>query len=219
MPQIDMMKRYPKTDRKDSLSRSSVLSPEQVAIAKSFGRDYFDGPRELGLGGYFYNPKYFKPVVQDFYEHYSLSNFDSILDIGCAKGFMLHDFRELDPTLKLCGVDISSYCLENAMPSIKNDLFLASCDKLDFEDSSFDLVIAIATIHNLNMAGVEQSLREIVRVTRRNAFIKVNGYRNEQERKMLEGWNIVAETILHVDAWKELFEKTGYVYDYDFFVP
>lgn len=214
-----MMKNYPKTNRDDSILRSQKASRDQIVLAKEFGFEYFDGPREMGLGGYTYNPKFFKPVVMDFYSHYELSDTSSILDIGCAKGFMLNDFFELNPLLNLRGVDISTYCMDNAMPSVRSRMSIASCDDLPFEDSTFDLVISIATIHNLNIIGVQKSLEEIVRVTRKNAFIKVNGYRTDEERRRLEGWNLVAETILHADEWNELFKKTGYIYDYDFFVP
>ncbi|MBC70312.1 MAG: hypothetical protein CL492_15775 [Acinetobacter sp.] len=94
-----------------------------------------------------------------------------------------------------------------------------SCDNLPYPDNSFDLVIAIATIHNLELEGVKKSLKEIQRVTKKSAFIKVNGYKNESEKKDLFEWNLVAKTILHVDEWKRLFIETGYKGDYYWFTP
>jgi len=90
---------------------------------------------------------------------------------------------------------------------------------LPFPDSSFDLVISIATIHNLDLDGVKASLREIMRVSKGNAFIKVNGYSNEEEKAKIEGWNIVANTALHVNEWLKVFDETNYTGDFDFFVP
>lgn len=219
MAEIDLMDRYPKSKRADIIAERVQVGEEDRRIARQFGREYFDGPRRLGLGGYYYNPKYFKPVVERMIEHYGLTNGSSVLDVGCAKGFMLHDFKEALPGLTVAGVDISEYCLENAMPSVKSDLRKASCDSLPYADKSFDLVISIATVHNLDVEGVKQSLREIMRVTKKHAFIKVNGYRTEHEHEELEKWNLVAKTILPVDEWKRIFGEVGYTGDYYWFTP
>ncbi len=219
MAEIDLMDRYPKSQRADIIAERVQVSEEDRRIARQFGREYFDGPRRLGLGGYHYNPKYFKPVVERMIDYYGLTNDSSVLDVGCAKGFMLHDFKEALPELTVAGVDVSDYCLENALPSIKPWLRHASCDSLPYPDKSFDLVISIATIHNLDVEGVKRSLREIMRVSKKYAFIKVNGYRTEQEHEELEKWNLVAKTILPVDEWKRVFAETGYTGDYYWFTP
>jgi SAM-dependent methyltransferase len=218
MPKLNLMHRYPKSFRENFLSRNNS-SHSVIAKAKEFGEEYFDGPREMGLGGYYYDPKYFTNVVDDFVRYYQLTSQSSVLDIGCAKGFMLHDFMLRLPGVKVSGIDISRYCLKKAISTAAPFLLEGCCSNLPFENSSYDLVISIATIHNLPREGVIRSLNEIVRVTRNNAFIKVNGYTTDEERDRLIGWNLVADTILHVDEWQELFLKTGYIYDYDFFVP
>lgn len=219
MAEIDLMARYPKSQRNELLDVRAAVCEEDRQIAQRFDKDYFDGPRRLGLGGYYYNPKFFKPVVEDMIQHYGLTNTSAVLDVGCAKGFMLHDFKEALPNITVAGIDISDYCLDNAMESVKPYLRHASCDALPYPDKSFDLVIAIATIHNLDVDGVKQSLREIMRVSRGHAFIKVNGYHTDAERDALHRWNLVAKTILHVDEWKQIFEETGYTGDYYWFTP
>jgi len=219
MAEIDLMKSYPKSKRENIIEQRIKVSNEDRKIARQFGWEYFDGPRRLGMGGYYYNPKYFKPVVKDMIKYYALTNESSILDVGCGKGFMLHDFKEALPEITVAGIDISTYCLDNAMENVKPYLQYASCDNLPYDDNSFDLVIAIATIHNLDVDGVKKSLEEIMRVTKKDAFIKVNGYETDEEREELENWNLVAKTILHVNEWKKLFEETGYSRDYWWFRP
>lgn len=219
MPKINLMARYPKVARSHLLHRSATAGEINITKAKKFDREYFDGSRDNGLGGYHYDPKFFSNVVKDFTTFYQLNGASSVLDIGCAKGFMLHDLALNVPGIKISGLDISKYCLENAISTVAPFLIEGCCSDLPYQDNSFDLVVSIATIHNLPKEGVILALNEIVRVTKKNAFIKVNGYENEEERQRLLGWNLVAETILHVDEWKELFERTGYIYDYDFFVP
>lgn len=219
MAEIDLMARYPKSERKDIIFERVQVNEEDRRIARQFGKEYFDGSRRHGLGGYYYNPRFFKPVVEDMIKYYGLTNESSVLDVGCGKGFMMHDFKAALPGLRVAGIDISDYCLENALPDMKPFITKASCDDLPFDDKSFDLVVSIATIHNLDTEGVKRSLREIARVSRKNAFIKVNGYRTEQERIALNSWNLVANTILHVDEWKRLFDENGYVGDYYWFTP
>ena len=219
MPRLDLMRNYPKTSRSSFINRVSNLTVEEINRSKEFGYDYFDGDRKYGLGGYYYDPRFFSKVASDFYNHYELSENASVLDVGCGKGFMLYDFQRKYPKLNLAGLDISEYCYNNCIPSIKPFFNIGSCDELPYKDNSFDLVISIATIHNLHIDGVKKSLKEIMRVTRKYAFIKVNGHTNQLEKIKIDGWNIVAQTSLSVDEWLALFEEVGYEGDYDFFVP
>ena len=217
MPEIDLMKGYPASHRSTIRSERVKVSQKDREKARKFGKEYFDGPRRLGMGGYSYNSKYFQPVVRNMINHYGLTNGSSVLDVGCAKGFMLHDFKVALPNISIAGIDISTYCLDNALESVKKYLRYASCEELPYPDDSFDLAIAIATIHNLDIHGVKRSLREIMRVSKGNCFIKVNGYKNDEERVALEEWNLVAKTILHVDEWKSLFSEVGFTGDYFWF--
>jgi SAM-dependent methyltransferase len=219
MTEIDLMRRYPRSERSELLAERAAVSEADREIARSFGREYFDGPRHLGLGGYNYDCKFFAPVVADMIDYYGLIGKCSVLDVGCAKGFMLKDFRDALPWANLRGLDISAYCLLNSHIEVAHCLVLGTCAELPFEDKSFDLVVSLSTIHNLDLAGVKASLREIMRVSRRDAYIKVNGYRDEAERLALEKWNLVAKTILHVDRWREVFAEVGYGGDYSFFTP
>jgi len=217
MTEIDLMVRYPKTKRDTIIRERVTVSEAERHIARQFGKEYFDGPRRLGMGGYCYNPKYFKPVVEDMIKYYDLTSKSSVLDVGCSKGFMLYDFMEALPGITVAGIDISDYCIENAMEKVKPYIKKASCDNLPFEDRSFDLVVSIATIHNLDVEGVKRSLREIMRVSRKHAFIKVNAYRTEEERISLENWNLVAKTILSVEEYLKVFQEVGYAGDYYWF--
>ena len=35
----------------------------------------------------------------------------------------------------------------------------------------------------------------------------------------MHAWNLTAKTMLHVDEWKDLFNKAGYNGDYYWFIP
>ena len=216
MPEIDLMDAYPKTVR--PIDERAEASVEDRIISKRFGEEYFDGTRVQGYGGYRYDGRW-KPIVRRFAGHYGLTSKSSVLDVGCAKGFMLHDFQEALPGMRIAGLDISEYCLNNAMESVKSHLVLGNCRDLPFPDKSFDLVISIATIHNLELDELKLSLKEIERVSRKHKWIKLGAWHNDEEKERMLRWNVVANTFMHVDDWVKLFKEVGYTGDYTWFNP
>jgi SAM-dependent methyltransferase len=216
--EIDLMASYPRTKR-DFKQRATEKTSEDRAIARQFGREFFDGDRRNGYGGFSYDPRFWTPVVPAFKRHFSLKPEDLILDVGCAKGFMLHDFHELIPGLEVKGIDVSGYAIEHALDSMKPYVSVGDARALPFPDDSFDVTISITTIHNFNREDCIIALKEIERVSRRGAFVTVDAYRTEEERIAMEAWNLTALTVLHVDEWKELFSEAGYSGDYYWFMP
>ena len=86
--EINLLKNYP-TSKRNITDRKFKKNDETVKISRKFGKEYFDGDRIYGYGGYSYNKKYWFNVVDTFIDYYNLSKESSILDIGCAKGFFL----------------------------------------------------------------------------------------------------------------------------------
>ncbi len=216
--EIDLLAQYPRTKR-NVAERGQTKTEEDRRIARQFDRDFFDGERKHGYGGFNYHPRFWQPVIPDFQKHYDLKAGSRILDVGCAKGFMLHDMAQMIPGIEVCGVDISSYAIAHALDEMKPFVHVADARSLPFPDRSFDLVISINTIHNLDQEDLVLALREIERVSRRGSFITVDAYRNDEEREAMYAWNLTAKTILSVDEWKELFDKSGYTGDYYWFIP
>ena len=140
----------------------------------------------------------------------------SILDIGCAKGFMLVDFKKVLPGITVSGLDISKYAISSAHPDVKNYVIEGSAIKLPYEDKTFDLVISINTLHNLKRNEIKKSLEEINRVAKKYSFIMVDGYESESQKEMMDKWVLTAETVLSYDEWIEFFNESKYLGDYDF---
>lgn len=218
MREIDLLKNYPKTKR--DLNQASIQRTDKVRlVARKFDKDFFDGDRKYGYGGYNYNPRFWTNVVKDFADYYKLRDGSKILDIGCGKGFMIYDFLKYNNKYIVKGIDISDYAIENSMPEVKEKLEVGNAKKLNFEDSFFDLVISINTIHNLEKDECAKSLREIERVSKKNKFIIVDAFKDEEEKKRMFAWNLTAKTIMHVDEWKLFFKENGYTGDYFWFTP
>jgi ubiquinone/menaquinone biosynthesis C-methylase UbiE len=185
-------------------------------IAKKFGKEFFDGDRKYGYGGFSYDPKFWSETVKLFIERYNLNESSSILDVGCGKGFMLVDFLKAIPSLKVAGIDISNYAIENSHELVKNQLKVANCLNLPYADNSFDLVISINTIHNLDVQGCIKSIQEIERVKKKHSYIVVDGWNTLKEEQELKSWVLTAVTLLQTSEWEKLFKKAGYTGDYSF---
>lgn len=236
MKEINLLDQYPRTKRpieergakKLSISRhacevlgrpNSEIYFESLLLEKvrEFGKEYFDGDRAYGYGGYRYDPKYWSETVRRLSDHYKLSTDASILDVGCAKGFMLYDFKKLMPEARIAGLDISQYACESAPDEVKPYIKVGNAKALPYPDKSFDLVVSINTVDHLQRSDCELAMQEIQRVSKHHAFVTVNAWRDEAEKQRMQKWNITAQTCLHVDEWKKVFEKSGYTKDFYWF--
>lgn len=216
--EIDLLENYPKTKR-DLKQRANEKTEEDRNIARKFGKEFFDGDRKHGYGGFNYMSRFWQPVIPTFVKHFNLNENSKVLDVGCAKGFMLFDMKESIPNITIEGIDISSYAIENAKEEIKQFLRVGNAKELPYEDNSFDVVISINTIHNLEKNECAKALQEIQRVSKGKSFITVDAYRNEEEKEAMYAWNLTAKTIMSVDEWIAFFEEVGYTGDYYWFIP
>lgn len=215
--EINLLDQYPKSKRPID-ERAKLITEEHRAAARKFDVEYFDGERLSGYGGYNYHARFWTDTVKRFRDHYNLAPDAQVLDVGCAKGFMMYDFKLLMPELNIQGVDVSPYALEHAKKEVIDLITVANAKDLPFEDNAFDLVICINTIHNLPLDECKQAFREIERVSRKNSFVMNDAWRNEAEHQSMLDWNLTALTYMHVDDWKALFEEVGYTGDYYWFI-
>ena len=214
MTEINLLDSLPKTERK---GRGRPVTPEDREIACRFGKEYFDGPRAQGYGGYVYDGRW-RSVARRLKEYYHLGESCSIADIGCAKGFLLYDLKELMPKARVAGIDISEYACQNSMGSVRPVICAGNAKDLPWPDQSFDLVLSINTLHNLELSECRQALSEIQRVSREYAYVVVDAYRDEGQRQQLMDWILTAKTFMHVEEWKRLFQEARYMGDYYWFL-
>ena len=70
-------------------------------IAKNYGKEYWDGERKFGYGGYKYIPDRWKEVAKNLISTYGLKSGSKVLDVGCGKGFLLYEMLKIEPNLKI----------------------------------------------------------------------------------------------------------------------
>lgn len=217
MAEINFIQSLHSSTRRDYIERVvSHDKAECATVARRWGRDYWDGERQHGYGGYRYDGRW-RPVAEVMAKHYGLEPGMSVLDVGCGKGYLLYELTQVVPGLRVAGLDISTYAIDNAKPEIRDHLMAGDAASLPFPDESFDFVVSLGTLHNLPIDGVWSAVQEIERVGRgKSKYIMVESFRNEEEKKNLLYWQLTCLSFHSVKAWNWIYERCGYRGDHGF---
>ena len=202
--------------KRDYLARMVDDKVQCMKIAKEYGADYWDGDRRYGYGGYKFIPGRWKPVAEELIKTYNLGPGSKVLDVGCGKGFLLHELLLLVPELEVTGFDISPYGIEHATDQVKPKLFLHQAQtSYPFSDKEFDLVISLGTLHNLRLFDLSVALKEVERVGKQG-YVMLESYRNEDELFNLQCWALTCESFFDHEEWVWLYKHFGFNGDYEF---
>jgi SAM-dependent methyltransferase len=216
MKEIDFVGAVHNKTKRDYVVRVTERhKPDVVTLAKQFGREYWDGERWQGYGGYYYDGRW-RTVADAMVKHYGIKPGDRILDVGCGKGFLLYDFAEAVPGVEIAGLDISEYGIANSKEEVRDKLVVGNAVKLPWPDKHFDYVFSLGTLHNLLIADLFTALAEIERVGKERKYVMVESYRNDEEKCNLLNWQLTCESFFTPDEWRFVFEKSGYSGDYGF---
>ena len=200
------------------LFRSRVVEHDKAECAEvaiRFDKDYWDGERHFGYGGYHYDGRW-RTIAEGMIRYYKLKSGVRILDVGCGKGFLLHEFMQLLPNVTIAGLDISQYAIDHAKEEVKPFLQVGTATHLPFDDVSFDFIVSVNTLHNLYIHDLWQSLKEIERVGKGSKHIIVETYRNEREKANLLYWQLTCRSFHTPQEWEWIFKQTGYGGDYSY---
>jgi SAM-dependent methyltransferase len=204
-----------KKTKRDVVARMVDDKVACMLKAKEYEFDYWDGDRRFGYGGYKYDGRW-KPVAQQFIDHYKLKPDAKILDVGCGKAYLLHELKLLLPDAEVIGFDISKHGLADAPEAIRPHLMrYRAQDRYPWGDKKFDLVISLGCLHNLRVFELQTALSEIERVGKQK-YVMLESYRSELELFNLECWALTCESFFDTAEWIWLYEHFGYTGDYEF---
>jgi ubiquinone/menaquinone biosynthesis C-methylase UbiE len=217
MTEIDFIGKLHRGTKRDYVQRVVEHDKAECAtVAKQYGRDYWDGERQYGYGGYSYDGRW-RAVAEDIAAHYGLKAGDRILDIGCGKGYLLYEFTQAVPGIEVAGLDISEYAIDNAKEEVKPFLRTGNATDLPYDDDSFDFVVSLGALHNLKISELFKALAEMERVGKNaQKYFMVESFRNERERANLLYWQLTCESFHAPEEWEWIAKQAGYSGDLGF---
>lgn len=202
--------------KRDYMKRVFSNKVDCMKIAKKYSKQYWDGHKKYGYGGYKYIKGYFTFLAKKLINDYNLSSDSKILDVGCGKGYLVYELSKLLKSKKVFGCDISKYAIKNAKKEIKKNIFHHDArKKFKFKDKEYDFVFSNATLHNFKLGDCSRCLSEIERIGK-DKYICVESFRNELEQHNVQCWALTAETLIDKESWKWMFKIAGYKGDYEF---
>jgi len=213
MIKINLLKSLPKSKRKVK-SRFSKKTEKKIKISRKYDFDYFDGSRDYGYGGYYYDGRWVS-VAKDIIKFFKLKKNDKILDVGCAKGFLLYDL--FNQGMDVYGLDVSKYAKNKSIIPIKKKINIGDAKNLPYPDNFFDAAVSINTIHNLEKNDCINAIKELNRVVKnkKKIYIQVDSYTNKLQKKIFEEWVLTAKFHDFTYNWIKLFKECNYKGSYN----
>lgn len=175
----------------------------------NFGYQYFDSTDYgVGYGGYSYDGRY-AASAERMIAHYQLAPGSRVLEIGCAKGFVLYEFHKRG--MAVSGIDLSVYAVENAMADVKPHIVQGSCETLPWPDDSFDFVYSKETLPHLTEDQLQRAVVEAIRVCRTgNLFFEIQVSEHEQGRDLIKAWDETHQCIRDAKWWCAFLDRLGF---------
>ena len=214
MREYDALAGYPEP-KEPRLVHPKMRTIHNRIIASYRGKEFYDGDRNDGYGGFKYDGRW-ASIAKNMMEQYSLDGQSAILQIGSEKGFLLHEFLQLCPAIKVRGTEISDYAISCTLPSVRPFVQKTTFTELPFSDKEFDFIIAIGPVYSLNLPDAIRSLTEIQRAGKGKSFITLGAYETEEDLRLFRYWTLLGSTILSTTDWIEVLNHVGYTGHYKF---
>ncbi len=206
---------YPHSSAKRIVGKDFKRTIENRLVAWQLDKDYYDGKRENGYGGFKYDARWLD-IIPEIAERYNLNSSSSVLEIGCKKGFFIYDMKKIFNGIDIKGIENHKYPIENSMEEVRNNIIFSDYQSLPFEDNKFDFILSFAAIYMLSLGEMIKGLKEIERVSKGNSYITVGAYDTQEDLELFKDWTLIGTTVLKKTEWLEVFEKAGYTGDYGF---
>ena len=202
------------TERTDKVKKAEI-SKLDFSDFNDYGFDYFDNENfGVGYGGYSYDGRYENSIIE-FIKHFSLPEKSKILEVGCAKGYILYEFYKKG--FDVYGVDASSYAIKNSPIQIRERLQLNLSSTLSFDDNTFDLVFSKEVLPHLDEKNAIKLARECIRVTKgSNIFFEIQYADDNEGANLMKKWDNTHKTIRPKEWWIKQLEQINYPGSYHF---
>ena len=134
-----------------------------------------------------------------------------VLEIGCAKGFLLYEFKKKG--MDVFGIDASKYAAKKSNITIRKKIKIQNIeDGIPFKENFFDLVISKDTLPLVKKSQINKVIREIIRVTKnkKSIFLYMQGVSNEKNSKLLKKWEPTTKICWTSKQWTVKLKSLNY---------
>lgn len=104
-------------------------------------------------------------MAHNIVKHLNLQEKDTVLDFGCAKGYLVKALRILD--IEACGCDISEYAINQIDVDTKDYCWLMTDDKIFKDEIFFDWIISKDVLEHLSESEIDNFLSQATKLTRK----------------------------------------------------
>ena len=168
---------------------------------KGYGEDYFLRGEEKGLSlytNYRWLPDLTIPMAKAIASHLGIKPGATILDFGCARGYLVRAFRELG--YSAFGFDTSRWAIDNCDPSVSR--FVTDDDR---EVAEYDWVIAKDVLEHVEEIGLSALLCKLLGIVNCGMFIVVPLSEEEDKPYVVPQYemDVTHRVRLPLNLWEE----------------
>jgi ubiquinone/menaquinone biosynthesis C-methylase UbiE len=215
MPYLRLEYTKPTNKRLIITKKRSIINK---IIAWERGKEYYDGKRINGYGGFKYDGRW-KKILPKFIKKYNLNSKSKVLDVGCKKGFLLKDLKDLVPGIKIFGIEDHKYPIQNSIKEVRTNLKFADYYKIPYKKNYFDAVFAFHCIYRANFGDTVNTIKEIERVSKKNSYITLGAFNDKKGKELYDQWGILSTSHQYIKDWKKILKHINYKGDYSFTTP
>jgi 2-polyprenyl-3-methyl-5-hydroxy-6-metoxy-1,4-benzoquinol methylase len=187
-------------------NRRKLLQKGEIKITKNFkeyGFDYFDNEKiKSGYNKYINDGRYSDPVkkmIKDF----NLKKNEIICEYGCAKGFMLEEFKKLG--FKILGFEISEYAKKksNINKSIK---IIKKVN--DIKNYKFDFLISKNVLpHISNLKNIKKLIEISIKRSIYKPYFIIHTFKSDKDKNLFLKWDKTHKILFNTTKWKIFLKK------------
>ena len=199
----------------------SVLINREIAQhdGSTYDSDYFMRGRETGKSlyeDYRWLPEATLSMVAQVIGHLRIAHDDTVLDFGCARGYVVKAFREMGYDAR--GVDVSEWAIRNADENTKPYL-QRTTDAPALGEHEFDWVIAKDVLEHIE--EVRTTIDTLMKCAKKGVFVVVPLSLSDgqpyvilpYEKDVTHFWRLTLPT------WAAMFMRPGWTVEASYRVP
>ena len=215
MKELNLLSNYQKKKIKRFVGKG-IRNINHRIIASEREKDFFDGDRNFGYGGFKYDGRW-QNVAKRIIKKFKLKDNSKILQIASEKGFLLHEIKKLNPKIKILGIENSNYAIKKTIKTVKKFVKKTkNFSEIEAINTKFDCIIALGAIYIHTLNDAIKLLKNIERLSKGKSFITLASYENQKDYWLFKNWTVLGTLLYKKEEWKKIMKYAGYTGYYSF---